>query len=203
MVEAAKNIHPGAPGVGNYGPATMPKQLDIIESHIKDAIARGGTPVFGGTESVKKPYVEPVILVDVPEDSTAVREETFGPTIVINRVSSMDQAIQLSNASRYGLGASIWSKRQGKRIASQLKCGMVAINSVISFAAIASVPFGGVKDSGSGRVHGPEGLLEYTFARTVVRTRFYLPLHFLSFKRRPQDDRLVIKLTKLLKGRLG
>ena len=152
---------------------------------------------------MKKPYVEPVILVDVPEDSTAVREETFGPTIVINRVSSMDQAIQLSNASRYGLGASIWSKRQGKRIASQLKCGMVAINSVISFAAIASVPFGGVKDSGYGRIHGPEGILEFTYPRTVVRARFQIPIAFTSFKRTEGDDKLIISLTKLLKGRLG
>jgi aldehyde dehydrogenase (NAD+) len=203
MVEAARNIHPGAPGDGNYGPATMPKQIDIIESHIKDAIARGGTAVFGGVESVKKPYVEPVILVDVPEDSTAIREETFGPTIVINRVTSMDQAIQLSNASRYGLGASIWSKRQGKRIASQLKCGMVAINSVISFAAIASVPFGGVKDSGYGRIHGPEGILEFTYPRTVVRARFQIPIAFTSFKRTEGNDKLIIFLTKLLKGRLG
>ncbi|CAB4744596.1 unannotated protein [freshwater metagenome] len=115
----------------------------------------------------------------------------------------MREAIDLSNASRYGLGANVWSKRKGKKIASQLQCGMVAINSTFAFAAIASVPFGGVKDSGSGRVHGPEGLLEYTFARTVVRTRFYLPLKFLSFKRRPQDDALVIRLTKMLKGRLG
>ncbi len=203
MVEAAKKIHPGAPGVGNYGPATMPKQLDIIESHIKDAIAKGGTAVFGGAESVKKPYVEPVILVDVPEDSTAVREETFGPTIVINRVKDMNEAIELSNASKYGLGASIWSKRHGKKIASQLKCGMVAINSVISFAAIASVPFGGVKDSGYGRIHGPEGILEFTYPRTVIRARFQIPIAFTSFKRTDGNDKLIIILTKLLKGRFG
>ena len=115
----------------------------------------------------------------------------------------MSKAIELSNASKYGLGANVWSKRKGKKIASLLNCGMVAINSTFAFAAIASVPFGGVKDSGSGRVHGPEGLLEYTYARTIVRSRFYLPLHFLSFNRRQQDDALVIKLTKLLKGRLG
>ena len=202
-VELASTIHAGAPGDGNYGPATMPAQVKIIQSHIKSAIADGGTCVYGGPKSVHAPFVQPVVLVDVPEHSTAVREETFGPIIIINRVASMREAIELSNASRYGLGANIWSKRQGKKIASQLICGMVAINSTFAFAAIASVPFGGVKDSGSGRVHGPEGLLEYTFARTVVRSRFYLPLSFLSFKRRPQDDRLVIKLTKLLKGRLG
>lgn len=202
-IELADTIHAGAPGDGNYGPATMPSQIKVIQSHIKAAIADGGTCVYGGLQSIKSPFVQPVVLVDVPENSTAVREETFGPIIIINRVDSMKEAIELSNASRYGLGANVWSRRKGKQIASQLACGMVAINSTFAFAAVASVPFGGVKDSGSGRVHGPEGLLEYTFARTIVRTRFYLPLKFLSFKRRPQDDKLVIALTRILKGRLG
>lgn len=202
-IELAATIHAGAPGAGNYGPATLPSQIKVISSHIKAAIADGGICVCGGPQSVNAPFVQPVVLINVPESSTAVREETFGPIIIINRVATMREAIDHSNASRYGLGASVWSKRHGKKIASQLQCGMVAINSTFAFATIASVPFGGVKDSGSGRVHGPEGLLEYTFARTVVRTRFNLPLNLLSFKRRPHDDALVIKLTKLLKGRLS
>jgi aldehyde dehydrogenase (NAD+) len=115
----------------------------------------------------------------------------------------MSEAIHLSNNSRYGLGANIWSKRQGKKIASQLHCGMVAINSTFSFAAISSVPFGGVKESGYGRIHGPEGLLEYTYARTVVRTRFNLPLKILSFKRGVGTDRLIVRASRILKGRLG
>jgi aldehyde dehydrogenase (NAD+) len=202
-VELAKRVNAGAPGEGNYGPVTMPSQVDVITSHIKAAIKDGGKFAYGSAKSVQAPFVQPVILVNVPENSTAIREETFGPIIIINAVENMQQAIDLSNSSRYGLGANVWSKRQGKKIASQLHCGMVAINSTFSFAAIAAVPFGGVKDSGYGRVHGPEGLLEYTFARTVVRTRFNLPINFLSFKRRAKDDRLVIKATKLLKGRLG
>jgi aldehyde dehydrogenase (NAD+) len=202
-VELAKSVNAGAPGEGNYGPVTMPSQIDVIASHLKAAIKDGGKFAYGSAKSVQAPFVQPVILVDVPENSTAIREETFGPIIIINTVSNMQEAIELSNSSRYGLGANVWSKRQGKKIASQLQCGMVAINSTFSFAAIAAVPFGGVKDSGYGRVHGPEGLLEYTFARTVVRTRFNLPINFLSFKRRAKDDRLVIKATKLLKGRLG
>ena len=132
-----------------------------------------------------------------------MQDETFGPTIVINRVKNVDEAIILSNASRYGLGASIWSKRQGKRIAAQLHCGMVAINSTISFAAVASVPFGGVKDSGYWRIHGPEGILEFTYARTIVRARFQLPIAFTSFKRTAGNDKLIIKLTKWLNGRFG
>ena len=202
-IELVKTINAGAPGEGSYGPATMPSQIEVIALHLKAAIKDGGKFAYGSAKSVQAPFVQPVILVDVPENSTAIREETFGPIIIINTVENMQQAIELSNSSRYGLGANVWSKRQGKKIASQLHCGMVAINSTFSFAAISAVPFGGVKDSGYGRVHGPEGLLEYTFARTVVRTRFKLPINFLSFKRRAKDDRLVIKATKLLKGRLG
>lgn len=203
VLKVAKTIHPGAPGVGNYGPATMPAQIKVIQGHIDDALAKGATAILGGSDSVKAPFVEPVILLDVPESSTAMLEETFGPTLAINRVKSMAEAIALSNASRYGLGSSIWSKRQGKKIARQLHCGMVAINSTISFAAIVSVPFGGVKDSGYGRIHGPEGILEFTYPRTVVRARFQLPIAFTSFKRTKGNDKLILTLTRLLNGRLG
>ena len=203
VLEIAKDIHPGAPGHGEYGPTTMPKQVPIIQSHIDDAIARGAKVMMGGSDSVKAPFVEPVILCDVPEDSIAMTEETFGPTIAINRVKNMAEAIELSNATRYGLGASVWSKRRGKQIASQLHTGMVSINSVIAFAAVDSVPFGGVKDSGYGRIHGPEGLLEFTYPRTVVRARFQLPIAFTSFSRTAGNDKLIVAVTKLLKGRLS
>ena len=202
-IALASTLKAGAPGEGNYGASTMPSQIGVITSHIKAAIKDGGKFAYGSMKSIQEPFVQPVILVGVPESSAAVREETFGPIIIINRVKSMSEAIQLSNDSRYGLGANIWSKRQGKKIASQLHCGMVAINSTFSFAAISSVPFGGVKESGYGRIHGPEGLLEYTYARTVVRTRFNLPLRILSFKRTAGTDRLIVKASRLLKGRLG
>lgn len=197
----ASQIKPGNPGEGNYGPATMPKQLSIIQSHITDAIKRGGRLLLGDKKAVGKFFVQPVILTDVPEDSRAMTDETFGPTLVINTVESMDEAIALSNASTYGLGASVWSRRHGKEIADQLKCGMVAINSTFSYASIPSVPFGGVKESGYGRIHGPEGLLEFTYPRTVVGARFQLPISFTSFKRTKFQDKLVLRLTKLLKGR--
>ena len=198
VLEIAKTIKPGAPGVGKYGPTTMPKQIPIIQSHIDDAIARGATVLMGGSNSVKAPFVEPVIFCDVPEDSIAMTEETFGPTIAINRVQSMAEAIKLSNDTRYGLGASVWSKRRGKQIASQLHTGMVAINSTISFAAVDSVPFGGVKDSGYGRIHGPEGLLEFTYPRTVVKTIFNIPIVFTSFGRTKFADKFVKSAIKAL-----
>jgi aldehyde dehydrogenase (NAD+) len=203
VIEIATNIHAGNPQSAQYGPATMPTQIKIIESHIKDALKKGGVAALGGPASIQGDFVQPVILLEVPEDSLAITDETFGPTLVINRVPDMDSAIALANASRYGLGASVWSRRQGKRIASQLQCGMVAINSTISFASVASVPFGGVKDSGYGRIHGPEGLLEFTYPRTVVRARFKLPLAITSFNRTEKTDRLIVKILTILRGRLS
>jgi len=185
----------------NYGPATMPSQLKIIKSHIDDAVKRGGEFLIGDKNAVKGGYVEPVILRNVPEDSKAMTEETFGPTLVINTVRNMDEAVDLANNTSYGLGAAVWSKRNGKKIASLLKCGMVSINSAFSFAAIGSVPFGGVKDSGYGRIHGAEGLLEFTYPRTVVKTRFNIPLQFTTFQRTGFADKTIIRLVNLLHRR--
>jgi aldehyde dehydrogenase (NAD+) len=179
----------------------MPSQLKVIQSHIDDAAAKGAKFVIGSVDSVKAPFVEPVIMVDVPENSTAVTEETFGPTLVINRTADMAEAIRLANATRYGLAASVWSKRNGEKIASQLHCGMVSVNSVIAFAAIASVPFGGVKDSGYGRIHGPEGLLEFTYPRTVVRTIFNIPIVFTTFGRKNFADKIIMFAMKNLRSK--
>lgn len=201
IVALGKELKPGFGDGAKYGPATMPSQLKVIKSHIDDAVKRGGQFLLGDRNSVKAGYVEPVILADVPEDSTAVTEETFGPTLVINTVSNMDEAVALANATNYGLGAAVWSKRNGKRIAAHLECGMVSINSAFSFAAIGSLPFGGVKESGYGRIHGAEGLLEFTYPRSVVRPRFRIPLEFTTFERSERADRILVRLVRLMHRR--
>jgi len=201
IVALARELKPGFGDGAKYGPATMPVQLKVIKAHIDDAVARGGTFLLGDKNSIKEGYVEPVIMADVPEDSKAVTEETFGPTLVINTVSNMDEAVDLANATSYGLGAAVWSKKNGKRIASLLQCGMVSINSAFSFAAIGSLPFGGVRDSGYGRIHGAEGLLEFTYPRTVVRPRFKIPLEFTTFDRSERADRILIRIVRLLHKR--
>jgi acyl-CoA reductase-like NAD-dependent aldehyde dehydrogenase len=197
ITKMAKDIEVGK----DYGPATMPSQLKVIQSHLDDATEKGAKFLVGGNDSVKGAFVEPVIMVDVPENSTAMTEETFGPTLAINKVTNTDEAIRLSNASSYGLSAAVFSKRDGEKIAAQLACGMVSINSVFLFAAVASVPFGGVKNSGYGRIHGAEGMLEYTYARTVVKTRFKIPLKFTSFKRTKLSEKVLTTLIKKLHGR--
>jgi len=197
ITKMAKNIEVGK----DYGPATMPSQLKVIQSHLDDAKQRGAKFLVGGNDSVKGAFVEPVIMLDVPEDSTAMTQETFGPTLAINKVMNTDEAIKLSNASSYGLAAAVFSKRNGEKIAAKLACGMVSINSVFLFAAVPTVPFGGVKDSGYGRIHGAEGLLEYTYARTIVKTRFKIPLKFTSFNRSKFSEKILSTLIKRLYGK--
>ena len=192
VLDIVKNLEPGT----SYGPATMPKQLEIIKRHIADATSAGAKMLFGDVQSVNERIVNPVVMAEVPETSSAMTEETFGPTIAINTVQNMDEAISLSNASEYGLGASVFSKRNGYAIAKRLDCGMVGINTAFTFAAIPSVPFGGAKQSGYGRIHGPEGLFEFTYARTMVKPKFEIPLRATSFKRTSGQERLISKLSK-------
>ena len=182
----------------DYGAATMPKQLAVIDAHIKDAAKLGAEFIVGSADSVQAPYVLPTIMTGVPEESLAVAEETFGPTLTIRTVATMGEAIALANASKYGLAASVWSKRQGKAIARQLQCGMVSVNSVLSFTATPSMPFGGVKQSGYGRAHGREGLREFAYTRSVVATRFNIPLRFTTFKRTASTDSVIRRLVAFL-----
>ncbi len=182
------------------GPITMPSQVGIIRSHIEDALARGGRALVGGADAVGERFVQPTVLVDVPEDSTAVTEETFGPTMTVTRVASMDEAVRLTNATRYGLGSTVFSGRRGMELARRIRSGMTAINSVISFAAIPSLPFGGVGDSGFGRIHGADGLREFSFAKAIARQRFKPPMLLTSFSRDAKTDTRMTKLVTMLHG---
>jgi acyl-CoA reductase-like NAD-dependent aldehyde dehydrogenase len=183
------------------GPITMPSQVGVIRRHIDDALERGGRAVVGGPDAVGERFVQPTILVDVPEDSAAVQEETFGPTVTIARVRDMDEAVALANGTPYGLGATVFSRSNGMAIAERIRSGMTAINAVISFAAIPALPFGGVGDSGFGRIHGPEGLKEFTYAKAITRQRFKPALALTTFERTEQADRRLAAIVRVLHGR--
>ena len=145
--------------------------------------------------------MRPVVLVDVPEDNPAVAEETFGPVIVINTVRDVDDAVARANGTRFGLGASVFSKSRGAEIADRMRAGGVTVNSVLTFVGMSSVPFGGVGDSGFGRIHGPDGLKEFTYAKAVTRQRFKPPLNLTTFGRTPEQDTQFVSLLTALHGR--
>ena len=201
VVEVAKDVRAGADAGAQIGPITMPGQLKIIQRHIADALARGGRALVGGADAVGERFVQPTVLVDVPEDSAAVREETFGPTLTIAKVADMDEAVEKANDSRYGLAAAVFSKRRGMELARRLRSGMTSINGVISFAGIPSLPFGGVGESGFGRIHGQEGLKEFARPKAIARQRFKAPLVLTTFSRTAKTDATVAKLVTLLHGK--
>ncbi|GIH74784.1 aldehyde dehydrogenase family protein [Planobispora longispora] len=187
----------------DYGPITMPQQIDVIRRHIDAAVANGKA-VLGGPESVRPPYVDPVIVEDVPEDSPAIREETFGPTVTVKRVADAEEALERANASAYGLAGTVFSgdRRRAMDLARRMRTGMTAINSVISFASIPALPFGGLGDSGFGRIHGADGLREFARPKGVSRQRFALPgMNLTSFTRGQAELDRLVKLVSFLHGR--
>jgi acyl-CoA reductase-like NAD-dependent aldehyde dehydrogenase len=197
VVEKAGKLRIGE----EIGPITMPSQIDIIRRHIDDALARGGRAVLGGADAVQPPFVSPTVLVDVPEDSSAVREETFGPTLTITRVADANEALQKANDVAYGLGGAVFGKANAVRIARRMNAGMVAVNSTLTFVGMATLPFGGVGDSGFGRIHGEDGLREFARAKAVTVRRAPSLLPAMTFERTPAQVARIIKALKLLYGR--
>jgi acyl-CoA reductase-like NAD-dependent aldehyde dehydrogenase len=202
LAAQAGQLRPGEDRSASYGPITMPGQLDVIRRHIDDAVAKGGTAILGGPSSVKGPYVEPVILIDVPDESAAVREETFGPTMTVHRVKDVDEALARANATPYGLAGTVFSgsRRNALRLARRLRGGMTSINAVIAFAAVPALPFGGVGDSGFGRIHGPDGLREFARAKSITRQRFST-MNLSSFRRTDKDMARVLQMVNILHGK--
>ncbi len=200
VTELAATIRTGPDRGAHYGAITMPRQLDVIARHIDDALAHGGRALVGGAESVRAPYVDPVVLVDVADGRAAVLEETFGPTMVINKVADLDEAVTCANSGSYGLGASVFSRGHGQRLARRLAAGMVSINSVLTYASVPGLPWGGTKDSGFGRIHGPDGLREFARSRAITEQRFGSPLKVATFAR---PEKAIGQLKQLARLRWG
>ncbi|MDI9893112.1 aldehyde dehydrogenase family protein [Rhodococcus sp. IEGM 1381] len=200
---AVRALKPGGTKTSSYGPMTLGKQSEIVRGQIEDALARGGKAVVGGLESLHGPYIDPVILTDVPEDSTAITEETFGPTVVVNRVRDLDEAIERANASKYGLGTSVFTQDEavGRRAAEKLDCGVVTVNSVLGFAGVPALPFGGTGDSGFGRIHGADGLREFSTVKSMTVQSFAAPVNLLTMKRKARNMKLSVLALKLRHGR--
>ena len=183
------------------GPMTMPKQVDIVKAHVDDALERGARAVVGGAHSVRAPFIDPIVLVDVPDDARMMREETFGPVLAISRVRNLDEAVEKANRTSYGLGAAVFGKKRAYDAARRLRSGMASVNSVLSFAGFPALPFGGVGDSGFGRIHGEDGLKEFTRAKSIARQRFSTPADMMSFERPEWLPKVAAKLGDLRYGR--
>ena len=164
----------GADGSGDIGSMTAASQIPIVESHLRDAVERGARVVVGG-ERVDRPglWFPPTVLTGVDHSMLIMTEETFGPVLPIMVVADVDEAVRLANDSRYGLNASVWSGDDDLAVdvANRLESGNVCINDCIVSYGVPGLPFGGVKDSGIGRVHGIEGLHEFSRTKSILASR--------------------------------
>ncbi len=201
LVRRARDVHAGTDADAQYGPMTLPTQTDVVRRHVDDALSRGARAVLGGPDVAADRFVQPTVLLDVPPESTAITEETFGPTVTVTKVRDMDEAVRLANGTGYGLGSAVFSKARGPELARRLRSGMTAVNGVITFVGIPALPFGGVGASGFGRVHGADGLREFTFAKAVARQRMKPVLTLTSFDRTAGADASFATLVTALHGR--
>jgi len=148
-------------------------QLNTIDGYVKSAIAEGATILTGGkvatVEGFEKGFwYEPTIITDVTQSMKVVREEIFGPVVVVMPFSDEKEAIRLANDSEFGLGSAVWSKdgARATRVANQIQAGIVMVN--CPFSAMPGTPFGGYKQSGFGRELCIETLDLYTETKSII-----------------------------------
>jgi succinate-semialdehyde dehydrogenase/glutarate-semialdehyde dehydrogenase len=150
------------------GPLATAQILHDVDDQVRKSIAAGAKLLTGGNR-VHGPgfFYEPTVLIDVPPESPAYREEVFGPVASVFRIRDEEEAIEIANDSVYGLGASVWTndKKEQELFASELETGMVFVNGMV--ASDPRLPFGGIKRSGFGRELGAVGIREFMNTKTI------------------------------------
>lgn len=170
-------------GVGDnedvsIGAMSSTRQLEIVEDHVEDFRAAGAKIETGGKRNAdftpQNLFYEPTVITGATNEMRAMREETFGPTLPIAVFETEEEAIRLANDSEFGLTASVWTRdyARGRRVAERIEAGTVCVNEVLYTHGIGQTPWGGFKNSGRGRTHGAEGLMELVQPQHIHVNRF-------------------------------
>lgn len=169
IVAAAKALRPGV----DTATITTHRQCDLVRRHLADAVLSGGEILVGGAPEEGSLAFPPTVIKLATEDTSLMREETFGPLLPIFLVDSEDDAVTRTNASKFGLTTSLWTKRynHAHALAKKLRSGVVTINNHGFTAAIPSAPWTGVGDSGYGITNSAHALAELTRVRFVLEDR--------------------------------
>ncbi len=224
IVEKTRGLKQG-PGYSedvSIGAMSSEKQLKIVEDHVEDFRSAGANILTGGKRhaDLQGLFYEPTVISGATNEMRAMQEETFGPTLPIAVFRTEEEAIKLANDSEFGLTASVWTKdlSKGKRVAEKIEAGSVCVNEVLYTHGIAQTPWGGFKNSGRGRTHGREGLMELVqpqhihvnriallpnawwmpYSSTAVETFRSLAKHFASGSMR-KTSRLMPQLLKRIR----
>ncbi|MFC9892526.1 aldehyde dehydrogenase family protein [Nocardia sp. NPDC127579] len=203
VVEQARGLRPGADKRASYGPMILESQVDVVRKQVRDALARGGKAVVGGLDSFREPYIEPIVLAEVPEESIAVTGEACGPVLVVNRVPSMAEAARRINATGNGVAVSVFTRDTASvpEFAERLRVGVVTINSSSAYAGIPALPFGGVGEYGQGHTHGDQGLREFSRTLSIARKRYRAPVNLSTFDRQGRHLRMARTMFRLRHAR--
>lgn len=152
-------------GLGNIettdiGAMSSERQLKIVADHVESFRKEGAKILTGGNSN--ELFFEPTVIANADNSMRGMREETFGPTLPIATFKTEEEAIKLANDTEFGLTASVWTRdlSKGKRVAERIEAGTVCVNEVLYTHGIGQTPWGGFKNSGRGRTHGVEGLME-------------------------------------------
>ncbi len=175
VVERASALRQGMEGEFDVGAIFWPNQLEVIERHVADAVAKGARVLVGGRRNpdYEGLFYEPTVLTNVTHDMQIMTEETFGPVIPIMPVSSDEEAVRLANDTCYGLSATVWTRDEYRatKLAKALESGGVCVNDMTVTYGVPEAPFGGRKESGLGQVNGRSGLRGYCHALPVIFDR--------------------------------
>jgi acyl-CoA reductase-like NAD-dependent aldehyde dehydrogenase len=155
----------------SVGSMTSERQLDIVKDHVENFEKSGAKILTGGQRNpnFKGFFWEPTVIGNADNSMRAMQEETFGPTLPIAIFKTEEEAIRLANDTEFGLTASVWTRNlsKGRRVAEKIEAGTVTVNEVLYTHGIGQTPWGGFKNSGYGRTHGHEGLMELVQAQHI------------------------------------
>lgn len=175
----ARRLRPGGEKRAAYGPMTLESQTDVVRRHVRDALSRGGQAVVGGLDSIREPYIEPIVLTEVPEISLALTGDAVGPVLVVNKVASMDDAIDRLKGRALPVAVFTRDVRSVTEFAERLNTGVVTVNSAPVYGT-----------DGPGRTRDEQLLRAFARPLTITEKHRRDPVEQSTFERHPQHLRL-------------